>query len=87
MYRYDDYKEFTFTHKGQLMFLRIRDNVIERLKSGGAITMQMATDCGVGGSNWEQMACVDRLLEIREIREVEQKHEVNGQNRLFMKGI
>lgn len=82
MYNYEEQKAFIFTEAGQEQFLSIRDNVARLLEEAGAVTMGRAT-AGQTGDGWAMMACVDRLVELKEIREIPQK-ECVGQHRIFM---
>lgn len=85
MYEYETEKKAIFTEEGQVMFLRIRDHVQRCIKLSGAVSMGNAMSAtGVGGDTWTRMACVDRLVELGEIREVAQQ-ECAGQNRVFVK--
>lgn len=71
-----------FTEDGQVMFLRIRDATHALLKSAGAARSQ---EMMVGaGDSWTMLACVDRLVELGEIREVTGP-TVPGQHRVFVK--
>lgn len=83
MYKYEEMKPSLFTDEGQRMFLKIRDGVRNRLDMAGAVRMLEAIFIAGGGSNWESMACVDRLVELGEIREVAQVG-VAGQHRVFV---
>ena len=80
MYDYAE-KSSIFTEDGQEMFLRIRDNVKSLLKKAGAVTMGRAITGS--GNTWTMMACVDRLVELEEIREITGKN-VAGQDRVFV---
>jgi hypothetical protein len=82
MYNYLNEKQGIFTEEGQVMFLQIRDNVQRLLKTSGAFTMGNAIS-GVCGSSWMMMACVDRMIELKEIREITDKG-VAGQYRVFV---
>ena len=73
---------FHKTEKGQRKFLEIRDNTHKLLKQSGAIRMENAM-CGSGDS-WENMACVDRMVELNEIREINQTCSVAGKHRIFV---
>ncbi len=84
MYNYQNEKQHIFTEEGQLMFLKIRDHVKSCLKVSGAITLGKAISAGTGGDSWQMMACVDRLVELGEIREIAQNGYVAGQNRIFV---
>lgn len=82
MYQYQTQKAYVFTEGGQRDFLKVRDHVHETLKKAGAIRMQEAM-APITGSSWDQMACVDRLLELNEIREIKYG-ECAGQHRIFV---
>lgn len=84
MYDYQKIKPVVFTDEGQRMFLRVRDHVHRVLKEAGSITMEKAMAGAQGGDSWEMMACVDRLVELGEIREIRQHGQVAGQHRIFM---
>ncbi len=87
MYEYETEKPKLFTDKGQRAFLKIRDHVQSCLKMSGAVRMEkaMSPPGGSGaGDTWTMMACVDRLAELGEIREI--RHgECAGQHRIFVK--
>ena len=69
MYDYLKEKPEIFTESGQENFLKIRDRAKELLKQAGAFTMIKAISCASGNS-YKNIACVDRLKEIGEIREI-----------------
>lgn len=81
-YNYKEQRQFIFTEEGQEMFLKIRDKVHNTIRTAGAIRMDSAID-GCTGSTWEMLACVDRLVELKEIVEVTK--DVSGQHRIFTK--
>lgn len=83
MYKYQELRETIFTEKGQERFLAIRDHVNMVIKTSGAITMGAAMNVVVGDS-WENMACVDRMVELGELREIPQD-KCTGQGRVFIK--
>lgn len=83
MYKYEEIKPCLFTDEGQRKFLKIRDHVHATLAKSGAITMGKALIAG--GDTWEQLACVDRMVELGEIREVVQRcDDVPDQYRVFV---
>lgn len=84
MYNYEAMKPKLFTEEMQVVFLKVRDKVKTLLTVSGAATMSRIID-GIGGDVWESMACVDRLVELEEIREVELGFVPTGQNRIFMR--
>lgn len=82
MYNYQTEKSKIFTEDGQETFLKIRDKVQQLLKQSGAVMMENVTS-GVSGNSWLHLACVDRLVELKEIREIT-KENVAGQHRVFV---
>ena len=81
MYDYSVEKKKVFTEEGQIKFLKIRDGVKKLLSKSGAITMGRAMSLDTGIS-WENMACVDRLVELGEIVEIPTSGA--GQERVFV---
>lgn len=69
MYSYEQEKPELFTESGQVVFLKIRDNVKRLLALAGAVRMREAI-AGNSGDIWQRQACVDRLVELGEIREI-----------------
>ena len=84
-YDYESEKEELFSDAGQRRFLRIRDNAQALLKKAGAFRMLegIAADCG---SSWALMACVDRMVELGEIREITGA-DTAGQDRVFVSNL
>jgi len=82
MYNYQTERAKIFTEEGQETFLKIRDKVKLLLKQSGAVMLQNAIS-GVTGDSWMHLACVDRLVELGEIREIT-KDNVAGQHRVFV---
>lgn len=80
-YNYEDEKLNIFTEQNQIMFLKIRDKVQQLLKVAGAVRMNEAI-AGNSGSSWTMIACVDRLVELKEIHEI--TNNVAGQHRVFV---
>lgn len=83
MYNYQKERFKIFTENGQKTFLEIRDRVHNLLNQSGAITMGAAIS-GSTGDSWVHLACVDRLVELNEIKEIPQNN-VAGQHRVFIK--
>jgi hypothetical protein len=82
MYTYEELKPRLFTDRGQRQFLQIRDFVQKTLAVAGAVRMQEASSA-CSGDIWEKLACVDRLVELGELREVT-GNDVAGQDRVFV---
>jgi hypothetical protein len=87
MYRYETEKNALFTKGGQRLFLGIRDQTQRLLKIAGAVRMQeaIALPPGISADSWTLLACVDRLVELGELREVGST-DVAGQYRVFVSG-
>jgi hypothetical protein len=47
--------------------------------------MQEIMNGSGGGDTWDMLACMDRLVELGEIREVTMNGDVAGQHRVFVK--
>jgi len=83
MYNYETEKAWIFTDEGSRQFLRIRDHVHKLLDEAGAVSMEKAR-ARESGDNWKSMACVDRMVELKEIREVP-REDYPAQHRIFTK--
>ena len=82
-YEYGNQRARVFTEEGQVMFLKIRDKTRDLLDiSGAARSGKMIS--GVTGDAWDMLACVDRLVELGEIRELTGP-DVAGQDRVFVR--
>lgn len=88
MYRYADEKAGLFTDEGQRRFLKVRDWVQKALNQTGAFQLEALMPHWGSGSQWLGVACVDRLVELGEICELErpERPELPGQYRVFVKG-
>ena len=81
MYDYFKEKHKIFTEENQVNFLKVRDQAHKLLKEAGAFMLFSACK-GVSGDTWTMMAYVDRLVELKEIREI--TSNVAGQHRVFV---
>lgn len=84
MYDYQTEKPKLLTDEGQRVLIRVRDHVKECLSVSGAIDMTHAMKGVGGGDSWTMMAYIDRLVEIGDIREITQGHDVPAQYRVFV---
>lgn len=82
MYKYEDNKSFVFSEEGQKVFLSIRDKKDRLMESSGAAKMENLIS-GNTGNGWDLMACVDRLVELDEIKEITGSN-IRGQDRVFI---
>jgi len=82
-YDYDKEKEWLFTDEGQRAFLKRRDLAQRLLEQAGAVRMN---ELLLTGSAWSSMACVDRMVELGELKEVT-RPDVMAQYRVFVAGV
>ena len=82
-YEYKEVRHKLFTEEGQVMLLAIRDNVHRMLADSGAFRMKEACMDNIPGDSWAKMACVDRLVELGEIKEISDP-DVPGMPRVFV---
>lgn len=82
-YSYEAERLQLFTDQGQRMLLGIRDRANKLLTDAGAATMGRII-AEASGDSWQMLACVDRMVELGELREVEQGY-VMAQDRIFVK--
>lgn len=68
-YNYLEQKPNIFKEENQQRFLDVRDKAHRLLKEQGWFRMEEATS-EVVGDTWDQLACVDRLVELGEIKEI-----------------
>lgn len=85
-YNYQEHRALVFSEEGQRMFLSIRDKANRLLKDAGAARMQEIIS-GQCGDSWAMLACVDRLVELGELRELTALTPgyTPGQYRVFVK--
>ena len=83
MYNYENEKPNLFTEDGQLLFIEIRDRVKGLIKLAGAVNMEKAIQ-GSSGSSWTMLACVDRMVEIGELKELTTDNAGWAQDRVFV---
>lgn len=81
-YSYQTEREKLFTDEGQKLFLEIRDRANQLIKRAGCFHAVKAMD-GSYGDSWTMIACLDRMVELGELREIERN--TWGQYRIFEK--
>lgn len=82
-YDYATERPKLFTEDGQVMLLKIRDNVRRLLNTAGAFQAGKAF-ADVSGDSWKMLACLDRLVELGELERVTPKGTVWGQYEVFV---
>lgn len=65
-YDYQVERKELFTEDGQVLFIKIRDQVRHLLETAGAFQLSAIK---MDGSSWTCLACIDRLVELGEIVE------------------
>lgn len=85
MYKYEELKHKLFTDEGQRKFLTFRDRIHRILNLSGGFTMLNGMACADVSDSWLQMAHVDRLVELGEIKEIP-RPGCAGQSRIFVAG-
>lgn len=84
MYEYEKEKQRIFTDEGQRHFLKIRDKVDGLLEVAGAFKPRKAI---IAGDSYLSMACVDRLVELDEVREATNINSTLTHDKIFVRGI
>lgn len=85
-YQYETQRAVIFTDAGQRMFLKIRDHAKELLETAGAATSGKLSAGAGGGDTWDMLACIDRLVELGELRRITPIGSVPTQNEVFVAG-
>ena len=84
MYKYENERMGLFTDEGQRLLLKVRDRVQKLLSTSGAFRMLEVLQ-GVGGdSSFQQLACIDRLIELKEIIECSNPISESTQHKIFI---
>ena len=80
MCSYEKEKPKLFTEERQEEFLRIRDNVMDRIRKNGVVMVGKV----LSWDSWFVLACIDRLIEIGEIHEVPNPYSDFVQHRILV---
>ena len=84
-YDYATEKSKLFTDEGQRTFLKVRDKAKKLLEDAGAVKSSHLMCVSGANDAWEMLACMDRLVELGELREITGP-DTWGQERVFLKG-
>jgi hypothetical protein len=82
-YVYQEEKPKLLTDAGQRLFLRFRDRTQQLLKTSGAARAHELM-AGFSGDSWVLLACIDRLVELGELRLIEQADHVATQAQIYV---
>jgi hypothetical protein len=83
MYDYLAEKPKLLTDEGQRLFLRFRDRAQVLLKTSGAARAHELM-ANFSGDSWVLLACIDRLVELGELRRIEQADHVATQHQIYV---
>lgn len=81
MYNYQTEKPKLFTEDGQADFLKVRDKSKQLITQAGAFQAWAAMGTG---DSWFNLACLDRLVEMGELRKIDNNYA--AQHWIFIKG-
>jgi len=85
-YNYKDFKGYTMTDEGGKNLILLVDFIGDAMAESGTITMGHCLDkIKAEATNWQQMALVDRLVEVGVLAEVKQFRKPIEYNRIFRK--
>jgi hypothetical protein len=86
MYTYQVYRSQVLTEEGQIMLPKIRDNAKRLIQEAGAASFRKIISVA-DGDICDMLACVDRLVELQEIREVSNSYSSASHDRIFIQGV
>lgn len=67
-YNYQQERSYVFTESGQENFIKIRDKTKELFRIAGCASFNKMTEGVSCGCSFALIACVDRMVEMKEIR-------------------
>lgn len=79
-YAYETERSALFTEEGQRKFLEVRDQVKKLLETAGAFRF---TAIHVTGDSFVTLACIDRLVELKEIVPLRDLNKCWGQYQVY----
>lgn len=84
-YDYEQEKPKVFTDEGQRMLLKIRDAACRLTTMAGSVRYwELIQSAKVTGDSWLMIACVDGLVELRELKEIKYMNAIT-QFRIFVR--
>ena len=85
-YTYVEYRKYALTDDGQIKTLALLRFANRALEMAGAVRADKLMAAAGSGTSWDLMACVDRLVELDELREVVSAGTTAWQYRVFVSG-
>ena len=83
MYNYEIEKLKLDTAEGKHVFYHVKETIKNLLSLAGAVRMEEALN-KISGDSWTQIACMDRLVELGELKEITDGHDACDQDRVFV---
>lgn len=83
-YSYAEHRPFTLTDEGQRLLLQTRDFAFRMIKLAGCVQADKMLHQMGAGSSWDQMAIIDRLVEMSQLVEVKQADPHAWQYKIFV---
>lgn len=83
-YSYEQERAKVLAPERQDQFIHGRDRLLKAIEPTGAILWMKAMQFFNTGSSWTDMACVDRMVELGDLRRVHQNGRVSGQYEVFV---
>ncbi len=71
MYRYEDFKDWIFGDEGQRAIIEARDHAFELFRVAGAALGDRIVSTCCACDSWKQQAILERLVELKSIRQVD----------------
>lgn len=84
-YIYSKHRQFTFTDEGQRLLLKTRDFAFRMIEQAGCVQAEKLLGQMMGGSSWDHMAVIDRLVELQDLREVRQAEDHVWQHKVYIR--
>lgn len=85
-YQYTELRPKMFTEEGQLRVLGVVRKARECIECSGAVLAERLLSAAGSGNTWEMMAAVDRLVELKMLRDITVGLAVAWQERVFIAG-
>lgn len=86
MYNYAEERQWIFTDEGSRDFIKARDYTLKALKETGAFRVsEWLENSPIGGNSFHMLACIDRLVELKEIVCINENTAPKGQDRVYIR--
>lgn len=82
-YRYENHRDYTFTNEGMKKIFKVLDFMLKNAPKTGCVRADVLLNLMGAGISWDHMAVIDRLVELKEIREIPQAPDQPWQYKCF----